>query len=83
MQRRASFSSSPVPTEIQDLAACAESINPKRDRPLVESHLSKNERWATRRPFDLRSFWGKIRFCCDNPKLLLLFLERVFFPDTA
>src|SRR6266700_588516 len=28
-------------------AASAESINPKRDR-LVESHLSKNERWANR-----------------------------------
>ncbi len=47
MQRRASFSSSLVPTEIQDLVASAECTNPKRDR-LVESHLSKNERWAIR-----------------------------------
>ena len=82
MQRRASFSSGELPLKYKTWLVPAESINPKRDR-LVESHLSKNERWATRRPFDLRSFWGKIRFCCDNPKLLLLFLERVFFPDTA
>src|SRR6266567_2575564 len=32
MQRRASFSSSLVPTEIQDLVASAECTNPKRDR---------------------------------------------------
>src|SRR5947199_143686 len=45
MHRRASFSSSPVPTEIQTWLASAESIAPKRGRR-VESHLSKNERWA-------------------------------------
>ena len=82
MQRRASFSSGELPLKYKTRVASSESIDPKRDRH-VESHLSKNERWATRRPFDLRSFWGKIRFCCDNPKLLLLFLERVLFPDTA
>src|SRR6266704_240773 len=43
MQRRASFSSSPVPTEIKDLAGHPQNpINPKRDR-LVESHLSKTK----------------------------------------
>ena len=81
MQRRASFSSGELPLKYKTRVASSESIDPKRDRH-VESHLSKNERWATG-PFDLRSFCGKIRFCCDNPKLLLLFLERVLFPDTG
>ncbi len=35
------------PLKYKTWLASAESINPKRDR-LVESHLSKNERWATR-----------------------------------
>jgi len=47
MQRRASFSS-PVPLKDKTCLASAESIDPKRDR-LVEPHLSKDERWATRR----------------------------------
>src|SRR5213079_2522384 len=35
------------PLKYKTWLASAESINPKRDR-LVESHLSKNERWANR-----------------------------------
>jgi hypothetical protein len=81
MQRRASFSSGELPLKYKTRVASSESIDPKRDRH-VESHLSKNERWATG-PFDLRSFCGKIRFCCSIPRLLLLFLERVLFPDTG
>jgi len=43
MQRRASFSSSPVPLKDKTWLAPAESIDPKRDR-LVESHLSKKRK---------------------------------------
>src|SRR5216117_2593496 len=35
------------PLKYKTWLASAESIDPKRDR-LVESHLSRNERWATR-----------------------------------
>src|SRR5437870_13239683 len=48
------------PLKYKTWLASAESIDPKRDR-LVESHLTKSERSATR-PFDLRSSCGKIRF---------------------
>ena len=47
MQRRASFSSGELPLKYKTRVASSESIDPKRDRH-VESHLSKNERWATR-----------------------------------
>src|SRR5438445_13856096 len=38
------------PLNYKTSIASAESMDPKRDR-LVESHLSKNERWARPRPF--------------------------------
>ena len=79
MQRRASFSSGELPLKYKTRVASSESINPKRDR-LVESHLSKNERWApVRKSRVLRG----VMFGWHRPRLLLLFLERVLFPDTA
>ena len=48
MQRRAGFLFIfPVPTDIQHLARIRRIHRSKQHR-LAESHLSKNERWATR-----------------------------------
>jgi hypothetical protein len=47
MQRRLPSHLRRFPLKYKTWLASAESIDPKRDR-LVESHLSKNERWATR-----------------------------------
>src|SRR5437016_12698036 len=67
------------PLKYKTWLASAESINPKRDR-LLESHLSKNQRWAPVR--NSRVLHG-VMFGWHRPRLLLLFLEHVFFPDTG
>ena len=67
------------PLKYKTWPASAESMNPKQDR-LAKSDPSKPRGEP---PAAAKSGLRVVRFCCSIPKLLLLFLERVFFPDTG
>ncbi len=75
MQRRASFPSSPVPTETW--LAPTEFEDPKRDR-LVESHLSTNERWAA--PPHLNRQNAELQLSRDAHTFTMLYADDTVIP---